>query len=104
MKLLINPILKTVKGQFWSHNLHYQRVTEYHIGDIVIYVLCVLRNLLFRQTNTQYINNKIRLFISVINQLDAQNFCFTIRLFHVSTCIERMCSSSGGQNCIPQPQ
>ena len=23
-------------------------------------------------------------FISVINQLDAQNFCFTINLFHVS--------------------
>jgi len=27
------------------------------------------------------------LFISVINQLDAQNFCFTISLFHVlETC------------------
>jgi len=24
-------------------------------------------------------------FISVINQLDAQNFCFTISLFHVIT-------------------
>ena len=39
------------------------------------------------------------LFISVINQLDAQNFCFTISLFHASTCFEHMCSSSGGQNC-----
>jgi len=28
------------------------------------------------------------LFISVINQLDAQNFCFTISLFHASTCFE----------------
>ena len=43
------------------------------------------------------------LFISVINQLDAQNCCFTISLFHASTCFEHMCSSSGGQNCITQP-
>ena len=42
-------------------------------------------------------------FISVINQLDAQNFCFTISLFHASTCFKHMCSSSGGQNCITQP-
>jgi len=31
-------------------------------------------------------------FISVINQLDAQNFCFTISLFNASTCFEHMCS------------
>ena len=42
-------------------------------------------------------------FISVINQLDAQNFCFTISLFHASTCFQHLCSSSGGQNCIIQP-
>jgi len=41
--------------------------------------------------------------ISVINQLDAQNFCFTISLFYASTCFEHMRSSSGGQNCITQP-
>jgi len=31
--------------------------------------------------------------ISVINQLDAQNFCFTVSLFHASTCFddEHMC-------------
>jgi len=46
---------------------------------------------------------KISLFISVINQLDVQNFCFTITLFHVSACFEHMCSSSGDQNCITQP-
>ena len=40
------------------------------------------------------------IFISVFNQLDAQNFCFTISLFHASTCFEHMCSSSGDQNCI----
>ena len=45
----------------------------------------------------------LSIFISVINQLDAQNFCFTISLFHASTCFEPMCSSPGGQNCITQP-
>jgi len=45
----------------------------------------------------------LSIFISVINQLDAQNFCFTISLFHASTCFEHMCCSSGGQNCITQP-
>jgi len=45
-------------------------------------------------------NKVISFFISVINQLDAQNFCFTISLFHASTFFEHMCSSAGGQNCI----
>jgi len=45
----------------------------------------------------------LSIFILVINQLDAQNCCFTISLFHASTCFEHMCSSSGGQNCITQP-
>jgi len=39
---------------------------------------------------------------SVTNQLDAQNFCFTISLFHASTRFDHMCSS-GGQICITQP-
>ena len=30
----------------------------------------------------------LSIFISVNNQLDAQNFCFTIILFHASTCFE----------------
>jgi len=34
----------------------------------------------------------LSIFISVINQLNAQNFCFTISLFHASTCFEHMCS------------
>ena len=42
----------------------------------------------------------LSIFISVINQLDAQNLCFTISLFHVSTGFAQMRSSSGGQNCI----
>jgi len=45
----------------------------------------------------------LSIFISVINQLDAQNVCFTVSLFHASTCFEHMCSSSGGQNCITRP-
>ena len=45
----------------------------------------------------------LSIFISVINQLDAQYFCFTISLFHASTCFEHTCSSSGGQNGITQP-
>jgi len=31
----------------------------------------------------------LSIFISVINQLDAQSFCFTISLFHASTCFEQ---------------
>jgi len=31
----------------------------------------------------------LSIFISVINQLDAQNFCFTISLFHASICFEQ---------------
>jgi len=34
----------------------------------------------------------LSIFISEINQLDTQNFCFTISLFHASTCFEHMCS------------
>ena len=30
----------------------------------------------------------LSIFISVINQIYAQNFCFTISLFHASTCFE----------------
>jgi len=30
----------------------------------------------------------LTIFILVINQLHAQNFCFTISLFHASTCFE----------------
>ena len=37
--------------------------------------------------NDFHYKNK-RIFISVINQLDTQNVCFTISLFHASTCFE----------------
>jgi hypothetical protein len=44
--------------------------------------------------NVSYAMNIYNLFISVINQLDAQIFCFcfTISLFHASTCFEHMSS------------
>jgi len=72
--------------------------------------LCTITVLLYHGVVTQHIKqlyyyNSLHsaTFISVINQLDAQNFCFTISLFHASTCFEHMCSSSGGQNSITQP-
>ena len=34
----------------------------------------------------------LSIFISVINQLDVQNICFTISLFHAFVCFEHMCS------------
>ena len=43
--------------------------------------------------------NKLFIYVN-INQLDALNFI--ISLFQASTCLEHMCSSSGGQNCIIQ--
>jgi len=45
----------------------------------------------------------LSIFISVVNQLDAQNLFhnkFYFKPLHVSS---TMCSSSGGQNCITQP-
>ena len=62
-----------------------------HVGDITKMFFDILLTV------------HLSIFISVINQLDAQNFCFTISLLHASTCFEHMCSSSGGQNCITQP-
>jgi len=40
---------------------------------------------------TSIYRHKFGFFVSVINQLDAQYFCFTISLFHASTCFEHMC-------------
>ena len=54
-------------------------------------------------TSNRRRKNFKKTFISVINQLDAQNVCFTISLFHASACFEHMCLSSGGLNCIRQP-
>ena len=40
------------------------------------------------QLNSYNHGNNTFVFISVINQLDAQNVWFTISLFHASTCFE----------------
>jgi len=45
----------------------------------------------------------LSIFNSVINQLDAQTFGFTISLLYASKYFDHMCSSSGCQNCIVQP-
>jgi len=66
---------------------------------VVFYVVRDCLSLYFDVLLTVHLS----IFISVINQLNAQNFCFTISLFHASTCFEDICSSSGGQNCITQP-
>jgi len=43
----------------------------------------------------------LSMFISVINQLDAQKFCFTISLFHASTCFEHVLIISITQLLVP---
>jgi len=42
----------------------------------------------YYQSSDVLLTVHLSIFISVINQLDAQNFCLTISLFHVSTCFE----------------
>jgi len=52
--------------------------------------------LMIGQSNTTFfcvlLTVHLSTFISVINQLDAQNFCFTISLFHASACFEHICN------------
>jgi len=48
------------------------------------------------------LNAHLSIFISVINQLDAQDFCFTISLFHASTCFEHM-SRAQDEMCTRRP-
>jgi hypothetical protein len=71
----------------------------YNVCDRCIYSVWKHRNV----SKIQRYRHAFGMFISVINQLEAQNFCFTLSLFHATTCFEHTCSSSGGQNCITQP-
>ena len=71
---------------------------------VIIYcwTLLICWDLTHRHANLSFdvlLTVRLSIFVSVINQLDAQNFCFTINLFRASTCFEHMCSSSGGQFC-----
>ena len=60
---------------------------------LLLFLLLLLLNFVFFDV---LLTLHLSIFISVINQLDAKNVCFTISLFHASTCFEHMCSSSGG--------
>jgi len=71
-------------GRTYCRGLHHTKPAEWFFFDVLLTV-------------------HLSIFVSVINQPDSQTFCFTISLFHASTCFEHMCSSSGGQNCITQP-
>jgi len=52
----------------------------------------LIRNIFLKNYYFDSSNNWVSsVFISVINQLDAQDFCFTISSFHASTCFEHMC-------------
>jgi len=73
-----------------SSGLHYEPVNykaAYIIG---------IPNNVYKSFFDVLLTVHLSIFISVINQLEAKNFCFTISLFHASTCFEHMCSSSGG--------
>ena len=78
---------------------HFTWGTTYIFNNISL-VLC-LKNECFETKAARKIKTQM-LFNSVINQLDSQPFCFTISIYHDSTCFEHMCSSSGDQNCITQ--
>ena len=81
---------------FWR-SIYFNLINS--VSSIILYLMTIG---LFSTILPQQPKQKI-LGISVINQLDAQNFCFTISLFHASTRFEQMCTSSGAQNCITQP-
>jgi len=50
---------------------------------------CIRYDYMFRRLTMAIFRVYMKyLFISVINQIDAQNFCFAISLFHASTCFE----------------
>ena len=77
-----------------------------HLNLLTIQMELTCQQMRFNINNVSFdvlLTVHLSIFISVINQLDAQKFCFTVSLFHASTCFEHMCSSSGGQNCITQP-
>jgi len=73
----------------------------FNTGTVYLLLFFIINNI---RTNFDVLPTvHLSIFISVINQLDVQNFCFTISLFHTSTCFEHMWSSSGGENSITQP-
>ena len=73
---------------------------EFHLrhGYVPVCLLSCVCKLPHPRTHTKYVQTNfdflltvhLSIFISVINQLDAHNFCFTISLFHASTCLEHV--------------
>jgi len=103
--LIVATISQNFRLQIWvlqsGYNLHCKCVIL-----SVLFTLNVLPTDIYTYLNTNFdvlLTVHLSIFVSVINQLDAQSFCFTISLFHASTCFEHMCSSSGSQNCFTQP-
>jgi len=96
-------------SELWQYDVSKRR--EYQPNDTAVTssnlaLLVLLRCYPFRNIHFDFdvlLTVHLSIFISVINELDAQIFCFTVSLFHASTCFEHTCSSSGGQNCIKQP-
>ena len=59
-----------------------------HLGDRdAIVMLGPISQLIYDFFNV-FLTVHLGIFILITNQLDAQNFCFTISLFHASTCFE----------------
>jgi len=66
---------------------------QFYLGILVlVYLLCLFCITTFYVLLTVHLS----IFISVIDQLDAQNFCFTISLFHASTCYEHVLETCRG--------
>ena len=65
-------------------------------------VKIALHNLWYHHTHRWPSRAQVEGELSVINQLDAQNFYFTINFFFAYTYFEQMCSSSGIKNYISQ--
>ena len=78
-----NNIKTTRTSQAKKEN---SNIRHYHLNSIrqseskAAELTCIFFNVL--------LTVHLTIFISVINQLDAQNFCFTVSLFHASTCFE----------------
>jgi len=92
--------LNIMNDNFYKAYLIINYIHAYCEIQIEIKNVCIIELIIYVRTIYLFIHKAT--FISVINQLDAQNFCFTISLFHASKCFEHMCSTSGGQNCITQ--
>jgi len=79
-------------------------VSVFVFDNIGLYFLCIITWFTHTPSIVILCSNKgFDVEISVINQLDAQTFCFTISLFHASTCFEHTCSSSGGHGYHSNP-